>query len=61
MPDHQEPCEPWLFVLLDNAENYYVPDPPELGRNGSFGVFTVMQQDVVGYVAGFVRGGDDAH
>ena len=21
-PDHQEPCEPWLFVLLDDAENY---------------------------------------
>ncbi len=49
IPDHQQPCEPWLFVLLDDAENYYVPDPPELGRNGSFGVFTVMQQDVVGF------------
>jgi len=49
MPDHQQPCEPWLFVLLDDAENYYVPDPPELGRNGSFGVFTVMGQDVVGF------------
>ena len=49
MPDHQEPCEPWLFVLLDEAKSYYVPDPPELGRNGSFGVFMVMQQDVVGF------------
>jgi deferrochelatase/peroxidase EfeB len=49
MPDHQQPCEPWLFVLLDGAENYYVPDPPELGRNGSFGVFMIMQQDVVGF------------
>jgi len=49
MPDHQQPCEPWLFVLLDDAENYYVPNPPELGRNGSFGVFTVMAQDVVGF------------
>lgn len=48
-PDHQKPCEPWLFVLLEVAPNYYVPDPPELGRNGSFGVFTVMQQDVVGF------------
>jgi len=19
--DHQQPCEPWLFVLLDEAEN----------------------------------------
>lgn len=49
MPDHQQPCEPSLFVLLDEAENYYVPDPPELGRNGSFGVFMVMKQDVVGF------------
>ena len=48
-PDHQQPCEPWLFVLLDEAPNYYVPDPPELGRNGSFGVFMVMKQDVVGF------------
>jgi hypothetical protein len=24
-PDHQQPCEPWLFVLLDEAENYIVP------------------------------------
>ena len=49
LPDHQQPCEPWLFVLLDEAPSYYVPDPPELGRNGSFGVFRVMQQDVVGF------------
>jgi deferrochelatase/peroxidase EfeB len=48
-PDHQEPCEPWLFVLLDEAENYYVPEPPELGRNGSFGVFKMIRQDVVGF------------
>jgi deferrochelatase/peroxidase EfeB len=49
IPDHQQACEPWLFVLLEEAENYYVPDPPELGRNGSFGVFSIMQQDVVGF------------
>jgi deferrochelatase/peroxidase EfeB len=49
LPDRQEPCEPWLFVLLDEAENYYVPEPPELGRNGSFGVFKMMSQDVVGF------------
>jgi deferrochelatase/peroxidase EfeB len=49
IPDHQQPCEPWLFVLLDEAENYYVPDPPEIGRNGSFGVFKMMRQDVVGF------------
>jgi deferrochelatase/peroxidase EfeB len=49
IPDRQQPCEPWLFVLLDEAENYYVPDPPELGRNGSFGVFKMMRQDVIGF------------
>ena len=49
LPDHQQPCEPWHFVLLDEAPSYYVPEPPELGRNGSFGVFRVMQQDVVGF------------
>jgi deferrochelatase/peroxidase EfeB len=48
-PDHQQPCEPSLFVLLDEALSYYVPDPPELGRNGSFGVFKVIRQDVVGF------------
>ena len=36
-------------MLLDEAPSYYVPDPPELGRNGSFGVFRVMQQDAVGF------------
>lgn len=49
LPDPQQPCEPWLFVLLDEAENYYVPDPPQLGRNGSFGVFKIVRQDVVGF------------
>ena len=48
-PDHQQPCEPWLFVLLDEAENYSVPEPPELGRNGSFAVFKMMRTDVVGF------------
>jgi hypothetical protein len=28
-PDHQQPCEPWLFVLRDDAENYLVPEPRE--------------------------------
>jgi deferrochelatase/peroxidase EfeB len=48
-PDHQQPCEPWLFVLLDEAENYVVPEPKELGRNGSFAVFKVIRTDVVGF------------
>jgi deferrochelatase/peroxidase EfeB len=47
--DRQEPCEPWLFVLLDEAENYFVPQPPELGRNGSFAVFKMIRTDVVGF------------
>jgi deferrochelatase/peroxidase EfeB len=32
---------------MDEAPNYYVPDPPELGRNGSFAVFRIEKQDVV--------------
>jgi deferrochelatase/peroxidase EfeB len=49
LADHQQPCVPWLFVLLDEALSYYVPDPPELGRNGSFVAFRVSRQDVVGF------------
>ena len=26
-PDGQRPCEPWLFVLREDAENYVVPEP----------------------------------
>jgi len=47
--DHQLPCEPWLFVLRDEAENYFVPEPPELGLNGSFAVFKMIETDVVGF------------
>jgi deferrochelatase/peroxidase EfeB len=48
-PDHQQPCEPWLFVLQDDAENYFVPEPRELGLNGSFAVFKMISTDVVGF------------
>jgi deferrochelatase/peroxidase EfeB len=48
-PDHQQPCEPWLFVLQDEAENYFVPEPRELGLNGSFAVFKMILTDVVGF------------
>jgi deferrochelatase/peroxidase EfeB len=48
-PDHQQPCEPWLFVLRDEAENYFVPEPSELGLNGSFAVFKMIKTDVVGF------------
>jgi Dyp-type peroxidase family len=48
-PDHQRPCEPWLFVLREDAENYLLPEPPELGLNGSFAVFKKIETDVVGF------------
>ena len=48
-PDHQEACEPWLFVLSEDADSYQLPSPHELWRNGSFGVFKMMEQDVVGF------------
>jgi len=48
-PDHQQPCEPWLFVLRDDAENYFVPEPRELGLNGSFACFKMAMTDVVGF------------
>src|ERR1700730_5477797 len=47
--DHQQPCEPWLFVLRDEAENYFVPEPREFGLNGSFAVFKMIETDVVGF------------
>lgn len=47
--DHQQPCEPWLFVLADDADNYELPEPLELWRNGSFGVFKMVEQDVAGF------------
>ncbi len=48
-PDHQEPCEPWLFVLREDAANYVVPEPRALGLNGSFAVFKKVETDVVGF------------
>jgi deferrochelatase/peroxidase EfeB len=48
-PDHQQPCEPWLFVLQEEAENYILPEPRELGLNGSFAVFKMIETDVVGF------------
>jgi deferrochelatase/peroxidase EfeB len=47
--DHQRPCEPWLFVLMNEAENYIVPEPHELGLNGSFAVFKMIETDVVAF------------
>jgi deferrochelatase/peroxidase EfeB len=47
--DHQQPCEPWLFVLQVESENYFVPEPKEIGLNGSFAVFKMIETDVVGF------------
>ncbi len=47
--DHQQPCEPWLFVLRKDAKNYVVPEPQKLGLNGSFAVFKKIETDVVGF------------
>ena len=46
-PDGQRPCEPWLFVLREDAVNYVVPEPRQLGLNGSFAVFKKVETDVV--------------
>ena len=48
-PDCQQPCEPWLFVLREDAQNYDVPEPLALGLNGSFAVFRKIETDVVGF------------
>ena len=56
--DHQQPCEPWLFVLRDEAENYIVPEPRELGLNGSFAVFKMIMTDVVGF-ENFLQSNED--
>jgi deferrochelatase/peroxidase EfeB len=48
-PDHQQPCDPWLFVLREDSENYLVPEPRELGQNGSFACFKMVMTDVVGF------------
>jgi deferrochelatase/peroxidase EfeB len=48
-PDQQQPCESWLFVLQEEGENYLVPEPRELGLNGSFAVFKMIKTDVVGF------------
>ena len=57
-PDHQQPCEPSLFVLREDASNYNVPEPRELGLNGSFAVFNKIETDVVGF-EDFLRSNKD--
>src|SRR5260370_37613136 len=45
----EQPCGPWVFVLRDDAENYLMAEPRELGLNGSFAVFKMIKTDVVGF------------
>jgi deferrochelatase/peroxidase EfeB len=59
LPDHQKPCEPWLFVLLEDANNYSIPEPREFGLNGSFAVFKMAETDVVGFEK-FLQSNKDA-
>ena len=47
--DHQQACEPWLFVLQDEAESYFVPEPEQLGLNGRFAVLKMIETDVVSF------------
>ena len=47
--DRQQLGEPWLFVLQDEAENYIVRQPREIGLNGSFACFKMIMTDVVGF------------
>ena len=51
LPDHQEACDPWLFVLREEARSYDVPEPRALGLNGSFAVFKKVETDVVAFEA----------
>ena len=36
-------------MLREDAESYDVPEPRELGLNGSFAVFKKVETDVVGF------------
>ena len=45
--------------MLDEAENYFVPEPRELGLNGSFAVFKMIETDVVGF-ENFLQSNKDA-
>ena len=60
-PDHQQPCDPWLFVLSDDAESYLLPEPRELGVNGSFAVFKMIVTDVVGFESFLQSNKDKIH
>jgi Dyp-type peroxidase family len=55
MPDAQPPVPPYLVFLQDLPEApYNLPQPREVGLNGSFGAFRILAQDVAGF-EGFLR------
>lgn len=48
--DAQPAVPAWNFVLLNDPDrSYRLPEPQWLGLNGSFGVFRILRQDVVGF------------
>ncbi len=48
--DPQPIIPAYEFILLDDKNALYdVPTPPELGLNGSFAAFRVLEQDVAGF------------
>jgi Dyp-type peroxidase family len=50
LPDGQPPVPAWNFILSATPEaNYYLPQPERLGKNGSFGVFRVLRQNVFAF------------
>jgi deferrochelatase/peroxidase EfeB len=55
-PDRQAPVPAWTVVLRDTADAPYLfPTPSILARNGGFGAFRILQQDVAGFES-FSRG-----
>ena len=48
--DRQDTVPSHHFVLQDDEDAaYYLPQPTELGRNGSFAAFRMLEQDVAGF------------
>lgn len=50
LPDKQSVIPAYQFVLMDDPNSSYdVPNPPQLGLNGSFVAFRVLEQNVAGF------------
>ena len=53
LPDHLPPAPPGAFLLGHPSQHvdhvYPVPQPSELGNNGSFSAFRILAQDVAGF------------